>query len=113
MFFAGATCLPTHVLSLPQEDAIGSTGLPSPSWPSDHLSLRVRFMIGGNKVLNPLSFEDEAMFSSTDSHTFENQAQENQTEKKKDQRKKDDNEPGPEPREKKSALAICRCCGRQ
>lgn len=113
MFYSGATCLPTHVLSLPQEDAIGSTGLPSPSWPSDHLSLCVRFMIGGNKILNPLSFEHEGLFTSADSQVFENQEKESQTEKKKDRRKQDDNEPDPEPREKKSARAICRCCGRQ
>lgn len=60
MFYAGATCSPTHVLSLPQEDSIGSTGLPSPNWPSDHLSLYVRFEIDNPSTGNPLSFEDES-----------------------------------------------------
>ena len=107
MFYSGARCSPTHVLSLPEEETIGSAGLPSPSWPSDHLSLRVHFVIEGDNssadVENPLRRGEE-------SFDLENRGTDSL--RKSGMSRADllvDDSAGP--KEKKSALAIC-CCRR-
>ena len=57
IFHTGATAVATAVLELPQEQDIGEDdGLPSPNWPSDHLSLWAEFSlpVRGVLQLNPL-----------------------------------------------------------
>lgn len=99
MFYSGATCVPTHVLSLPQEDTIGLTGLPSPSWPSDHLSLRVHFTIASpNLIENPVVFEDES--AGTDVLRRSGMSLNTLLDE-------------PEGHEKKSALAMCCGCAKR
>jgi hypothetical protein len=104
MFFSGATCAPTHVLSLPQEDTIGLTGLPSPSWPSDHLSLRVHFTIASPGLLqNPLSFESENFDGESSGKATLRRSGISNTELLDE----------PEGREKKGALAMCCGCSKR
>jgi nocturnin len=59
--FCSSHATPTAVLSLPTEQEVGPCGLPSPHWPSDHLSLYVDYVIGA-----PSTFDQEG------EQTFEN-----------------------------------------
>ena len=105
MFFSGATCAPTHVLSLPQEDTIGLTGLPSPSWPSDHLSLRVHFTIASpGLVQNPMSSESDS---------FDGESSGKATPRQSDEISNTELLAEPEGREKKGALAMCCGCSKR
>ena len=107
MFYSGTRCSPTHVLSLPEEETIGSAGLPSPNWPSDHLSLRVHFVIEGDDSSadfgNPL-LRGEEIFEPENRGT-------NSLRKSGMSRADLLVNDSADSKEKKSALAMC-CCRR-